>query len=386
MIEFKILKKSKKSRARLAVLKTPHGEVMTPTLVPVGTQAVVKTLDSADLAKTKTQIVIANTFHLHLKPGEKIVKRHGGIHKFANLNLPLMTDSGGYQVFSLGFGRDFQIGKISKTQSVILSETKNLKKITTKDRPKLLKIKENGVLFLSPIDGQKIFIGPKESIKIQESLGADIIFAFDECPPPNAGYEYMKKSLAMTHRWAGECLKYKKSKQALCGIVQGGRFKDLREASAKFIGGLPFDGFGIGGEFGSNKKEMSKMIGWVVDNLPNAKPRHLLGVGAPEDLKAIIQSGIDTFDCTIPTHYARHGVAFTHAGKIDLKKTVNLKNKNPLDKKCACEVCGVYSRGYISHLLRAREITALRLLTFHNLFYFNTLVERLRHDLKSGKL
>ncbi len=386
MISFKILKKSKKSRARLGILKTPHGEILTPTLVPVGTQSVVKTLDSADLAKTKTQTIISNTFHLHLKPGEKIVKRHGGLHKFANLNVPIMTDSGGYQVFSLGFGRDLQIGKFSLSSLRGAKATKQSLEIKTGNQPKLLKIKPDGVLFRSPIDGREIFIGPKESIKIQESLGADIIFAFDECPPPNAGYEYLKKSLETTHRWAGECLKYKKSRQALYGIVQGGRFGDLREASAKFIGGLGFDGFGIGGEFGGDKNQMKRMLSWVADILPENKPRHLLGVGAPEDLKKIIESGIDTFDCTIPTHFARHGIAFTASGKLDLRKTKFLKDKNPLDKNCACEVCAAYSRGYISHLLRAREVTPLRLLTLHNLFYFNTLVENLRRDLKSGKL
>jgi queuine tRNA-ribosyltransferase/7-cyano-7-deazaguanine tRNA-ribosyltransferase len=377
MLDFKILKKSKKSRARLGVLKTPHGEIQTPTLVAVGTQAGVKTLDSADLAKTKTQIIISNTFHLHLKPGEKIVKSHGGLHKFANLNLPIMTDSGGYQVFSLGFGRDFGIGKIAAKQS---SEIKR------GNQPKLLKIKENGVLFRSPIDGREVFIGPKESIKIQEALGADIIFAFDECPPPNADYGYMKKSLETTHAWALECLKYKKSKQALYGIVQGGRFRDLREQSAKTVAAMPFDGFGIGGEFGADKIEMKHMLGWVTDNLPEEKPRHLLGIGAPEDLKSIIQSGVDTFDCTIPTHFARHSVAFTSGGKLDLKKSIYLKDKKPLDSKCACGTCASYSRGYISHLLRAREISPLRLLTIHNLFYFNTLVEQLRASLKLGKL
>ncbi len=392
MIQFKILKKSQKSRARLGVLKTPHGEIETPALVPVATQATVKALSPEDLSKTKTQLVISNTFHLNLKPGEKIVKRHGGLHKFAKLNLPIMTDSGGYQVFSLGFGRDLQIGKVSKIESYSpshayrqagLSRGHSILKGT---QPKLLKIKDNGVLFRSPIDGREIFIGPRESIKIQEELGADIIFAFDECPPPNADYEYMRKSVETTGRWARECLQYKKSKQALYGIVQGGRFKDLRESSAKFIGALPFDGFGIGGEFGADKYQMKRMLALVVDNLPESKPRHLLGIGGVADLRPIIQSGMDTFDCTIPTHYARHGIAFTSSGRVDLNKSVHLKDKSPVDKKCACEVCATHSRGYLSHLIRAREITPLRLLTIHNLFYFNSLVENLRAHLKSGKL
>lgn len=376
MIDFKIVKKSKKSRARLGILKTAHGEVLTPTFVAVATQATVKTLTAPEVRATKTQMVIANTFHLHLKPGEKIVKSHGGLHKFMNWDAPIMTDSGGYQVFSLGFGRDLQTGKISGTARAVKEGA----------QPKFLKIKNNGVLFRSPVDGREIFIGPKESIKIQEDLGADIIFTFDECPPPNADYDYVKQSLVTTHRWALECIKYKKSRQALYGIVQGGRFKDLREESAKFIGALPFSGFGIGGEFGADKKAMTEMVSWVVDNLPESKPRHLLGVGAMEDLREIIKSGVDTFDCTIPTHFARHGVAFIRSGKLDLNKLIYLKDKNPIDKKCGCETCAVYSRGYLAHLIRAREITPLRLLTTHNLYFFNTLIEEIRKEIKNGKI
>ncbi len=378
MIDFKIIKKSQKSRARLGVLKTPHGEILTPAFVTVGTQAVVKTMTSAEVLAAKTQMIIANTFHLHLKPGEKIVKSHGGLHKFMNWQAPIMTDSGGYQVFSLGFGRDLQIGKISK-----IEESQQIKKGT---QPKFLKIRPDGVLFRSPIDGREIFIGPKESIKIQEDLGADIIFAFDECPPPNAEYDYVQESLLTTHRWAEDCLRYRKSGQALYGIVQGGRFKDLREKSAKFIGSLPFAGFGIGGEFGADKKAMTNMVSWVTDNLPENKPRHLLGVGGLKDLRAIIKSGADTFDCTIPTHYGRHGVAFISSGKLDLNKPLYLKDKNPVDKKCGCETCRNYTRGYIAHLIRAREITPLRLLTTHNLYFFNNVVGGLRKEIKEGRL
>ena len=378
-MNFKILKKSSKSRARLGFLETEHGVVETPCLVPVATQGVVKTLDSKEVEETKSQILISNTFHLHLKPGEKNVEKAGKLHKFMNWKKPLMTDSGGYQVFSLGFGRDMGLG------GKILSAPGG-KNIKVGSQPQRIKINNDGVTFRSPINGDELFMGPKESIKIQERLGADIIFAFDECPPPMANYDYIKKSLEKTHRWAKKCLKVKKSKQALFGIVQGSRFKDLRLESAKFIGGLDFDGFGIGGEFGSDKKEMSKMVKWVTDELPEKKPRHLLGVGYLEDMELIIKSGVDTFDCTVPTHYARRGIAFTSEGKLDMKKTKFLKKREPLDKNCVCSVCLNYKKDYICHLLKAGEITGMKLLTFHNLFYFNTFVEDIRQKIKKGEI
>lgn len=380
MTEFKILKKSKYSRARVGVLRTPHGEIETPTLVPVATRAVVKTLTSEDVLRTKTQILIANTFHLHLRPSENIVERGGGLHKFMQWPRPLMTDSGGFQVFSLGFGHDLKIGKILK------SGQKNLDLVRAGDQPQKIKITDDGAVFRSPIDGQELFIGPKESIKIQEKLGADIIFAFDECPPPNANYQYSRQALERTHTWAASCLKFKTSDQALFGIVQGGKYKKLRIESAKFIDNLPFGGYGLGGEFGSEKSTMIQMINLATGVLKEEKPRHLLGIGRPEDIPKIIQAGVDTFDCTVPTLEARHGMAFTSVGKLNFKQSKFLHELAPLDKKCGCEVCGKYSRSYIAHLARASEITALRLLTFHNLFFFNTFVENLRQKIKQGKL
>ena len=389
MINFKILKKSKISRARLGFLETDHGVVETPCLVPVATQAVVKTLDSKEVQETKSQILIANTFHLHLKPGEKIIEKAGKLHKFMNWKKPLMTDSGGYQVFSLGFGTDFGLGS-----KILKAEQERGETIKENAQPKKIKINHDGVVFRSPINGDELFIGPKESIKIQEKLGADIIFAFDECTPPLADFDYVKKSLEKTHRWAKICLKAhstgsgqaKKSEQALYGIVQGSRFKDLRLESSRFIGKLDFDGFGIGGEFGNDKKEMHKMVGWVVDGLPEKKPRHLLGVGYLEDMELIIKSGVDTFDCTVPTHYARRGIAFTSEGKLNLKQTKFLKKCEPLDKNCICNVCLNYKKDYISHLLKAGEITGMKLLTFHNLYYFNTFVEDIRTKIKKGEV
>ena len=377
MLEFKILKKSAKSRARLGILKTDHGAVETPAFVPVATGASVKTLVSEDISPAKSQILIANTFHLHLRPGEKIVKAAGGLSKFMNWSGPTMTDSGGFQVFSLGFGREYGLSKVTKKGGVRIE----------KDRqPRLLKISDEGVLFTSFIDGAELFLGPKESIKIQADIGADINFAFDECPPPSVDYDYMKKSLARTHRWAEICLKSKKSKQILYGIIQGGGFADLRKQSASFIGSLDFDGFGIGGEFGADKRDMSRMLKITLAELPEKKPRHLLGIGYPEDMLRVVKEGVDTFDCTVPTHFARHGVAFTSAGRFDLSKKIFLTDKKPLDSKCACVTCRGYSRSYLSHLFRAKEITGLRLLTFHNLFFFNSLVEKIREAVRQGKL
>lgn len=378
MINFKITHKSKLSNARIGILKTPHGEVETPSFVGVATQAVVKTLTSKEVEEAKSQILISNTFHLHLKPGEKFLQDAGGIHKFMNWNRPLMTDSGGFQVFSLGFGRDHGVGKILKEKSDLV--------IKSGKKPKNVKITEDGVFFRSPKDGLKLFIGPKESIAIQEAIGADIIFAFDECTSPVADYYYTKISLEKTHRWAQICLDVKKTDQALYGIVQGGKFEDLRTESAKFIGSLPFDGFGIGGEFGDEKRTMTDMLGFTLPYLPEEKPRHLLGIGHLADIPEVMKSGIDTFDCIVPTHYARHGVAFTSTGKLDMRKTKFLTDMSPLDEKCDCSTCAIYKRNYITHLLKADEITALRLLTMHNLHFFNTYVEMLRGKIKSGMM
>ncbi|OGY67719.1 MAG: hypothetical protein A3H63_01320 [Candidatus Harrisonbacteria bacterium RIFCSPLOWO2_02_FULL_45_10c] len=377
-MRFTLLKKSKKSRARLGLLETAHGVVETPAFVPVATQAVIKTLTSEEVLQTGAQMLIANTFHLHLRPGEKIIKSHGGIHSFMNWPKPLMTDSGGFQVFSLGFGKDFGQGKILKQRSN--------EKIESDQQPKLLKITEDGVAFRSYIDGREVFLGPKESIKIQEAIGADIIFAFDECTSPIADHDYTKKSLLKTHRWAEICLKTKKSDQALYGVVQGGKFQDLREESARVLGKMDFNGFGIGGEFGDDKKSMSRMLYWVTDVLPESKPRHLLGIGYIEDMPWMAQAGIDTFDCIAPTHYARRGIAFTSKGRLDLAKSAMLKDKKPLDTACDCFVCRNYTRSYICHLLKAWEITPLKLLTFHNLHYFNQSVAQLREDIKNGKI
>jgi len=380
MIEFRVLKNSKKSGARIGILKTPHGEIETPTLVPVATQAVVKTLTSEEARAAKCQILIANTFHLHLKPGEKVVKTSGGLHKFMNWDRPLMTDSGGFQVFSLGFGKDFGLGKF------LGKNLKNKKTIGKSKQPKSVKITQDGVFFRSPLNGEELFLGPKESIKIQESLGADIIFAFDECTPPTANYDYVKESLEKTHKWAKICLKSQKSNQAIFGIVQGSEFKELRQKSASFINSLDFNGFGIGGDLWRERGGTRKILSWIIPILNEKKPRHMLGVGHIKNIEDIIKEGIDLFDCTVPTHYGRRGIAFVNTGLLDLNKSIFLKDKKPLDSKCGCSVCQNYKRNYIAHLLRAKEITAMRLLTFHNLYFFNTFVEKIREKIKNNQI
>jgi queuine tRNA-ribosyltransferase/7-cyano-7-deazaguanine tRNA-ribosyltransferase len=289
-----------------------------------------------------------------------------------------MTDSGGFQVFSLGFGKDLQIGKIGKGQKS--------KSVRQGNQPKEIRITDKGVWFRSPVDGKKLFLGPKESIRIQQKLGADIILAFDECPPPVANHAYNQASLAKTHAWAQLCLKYHTSKQALYGIVQGGKYRDLRKQSAKFIGSLPFDGFAIGGEFGADTHGMRKMLEWVNAELPDEKPRHLLGIGHLKDIPEVIKAGVDTFDCIVPTHYARHGTAFTRKGRLDFSKVALLKDKRPIDISCKCSVCRTYSRAYICHLIRAKEISGLTLLTLHNLSFFNTLVAQYRTVIAKGSM
>lgn len=381
MIEFKVLKKSRISWARYGILTTPHGEIETPSLVPVATNATVKTLSSEEAKDAKCQILICNTFYLHLKPGEKIIKKSGGLHAFMNWKGPLMTDSGGFQVFSLGFGRDLGIGKFLK----VFPEN-SFPKITPGAQPQKLKITNEGVWFQSPLDGKKIFLGPKESIKIQEKLGADIIFTFDECTPPNANFQYTKEALKRNHYWAEVCLKAKKSEQSLFGIIHGGKYKQLRIESAKFLSRLEFDGFGIGGSLGDSKHIMFEILKALIPILPSQKPRHLLGIGYIEDILKIIPLGIDLFDCTVPTLYGRHGIAFTSKGKINLNRSVFLRKKEPIDRNCSCFVCQNYKVNYICHLFRVKEILGLRLVTFHNLYFFNKLVEALREKIKNGKL
>jgi queuine tRNA-ribosyltransferase len=377
-ISFEVVHTSKRSAARVGVLHTPHGDVQTPAFVPVATRGSLRTLDSTEMKALGSQLIIANTFHLHLTPGEAVVAGGGGLHKYAAWDRPILTDSGGFQVFSFGFGRDHGMGKILQEES----------EKTLKDgvNPQGLKMTEEGVTFKSPINGDTIFLSPEVSIAIQEKIGADIMFAFDECPSPLATAEYMRTSIDRTHRWAQRCIDAKKTDQALYGIVQGGAFPELREESARVIGAMDFDGFGIGGEFGYDKDSLERTTALTTQALPQGKPRHLLGVGHPEDFEYIARGGADTFDCIAPTHYGRHGTAFTSVGRIDLRKRERLQEYIPLDPNCACPVCAQYTRSFISHLIRAHEHTGMKLATMHNVFYLNALAARVRERILNDEL
>jgi queuine tRNA-ribosyltransferase len=331
-----------------------------------------------EVADIGTQILISNTFHLHLTPGEDIVHRHGGLHKFMKWDKPIMTDSGGFQVFSFGFGKDHGMGKI-------LAEP-HQKTLGTESKPTKIKITDEGVHFQDPRNGNALFLSPAVSIGIQEKLAPDIMYAFDECPSPLADEEYMKKSLVRTHRWAKESLAARTSNLGLYGIVQGGSFAQLRADSARTLGAMDFDGYGIGGEFGYEKVKMSESLAVTTHILPASKPRHLLGVGHPEDFEHIVRGGADTFDCIAPTHYARHGTAFTSTGRIDMRKSIHLENTDPLDAACVCSVCTTHSRGYIAHLFRSGEITALKLVSLHNIHFLNTLAARMRDDILHDRI
>ncbi len=376
---FEILKESKKSNARLGKVITPHGEFETPMLFFVASKGAVKTLSSLDLKELGVKAIMCNTFHLYLQPGADTIAKLGGLHRFMNWSGPLATDSGGFQVFSLGWGKVHGVGKVAK---IFPGENFEVK---SNQKPKLVKITKEGVWFTSYLDGKKHFFSPEKSVEIQEKLGADIIFAFDECTSPLSDYQYTKEALKRTHEWAWRCLKAKKRKdQALMGIVQGGEYKDLRIESAKFISSLPFDGFAIGGSLGKSKKDMFKILDWTVPLLPKEKPRHLLGVGEVEDLIACIKKGIDMFDCVIPTRLARHGVALTKRGKMNIKKSVFKTEKKPIEKNCQCLTCQNFSLGYLHHLFKTKETLGPRLLTIHNLYFVNKLMEKMRKLILQG--
>ncbi len=388
---FKILKKSTKHKGRLGVISTPHGDIQTPAFVPVGTQATVKGVTVDQLKKIGIESVLCNTYHLYLRPGDKVVKKMGGLHKFMNWDRPIWTDSGGFQVFSLGYGIEHKVGKFADS-------LKSLNSLKFKNNKKLTKITEEGVEFRSHIDGSKHFLTPEKSIQIQKNLGADIIFAFDECTSPLSDYEYTKKSMELTHRWAVrsldefKSLKFKRLNsetlnQQLYGIVQGGAYKDLREASAKFIGEQNFDGIGIGGSFGSSygdsKENMRNVLDWTIPFLPENKPKHLLGIGGVDDIYEAVKRGIDTFDCVHPTRLGRNGTALTKDDNLSLKTSKLLNDKNPIDKKCQCYTCQNHTRAYLTHLFRANEMLGPILTTIHNLYFMEQLMAQCRQSIAS---
>ena len=379
--EFRILKKSATSRARRGLLKTPHGIVQTPAFVPVATQASIKALDPEDLKKIGVQIVLANTYHLHLQPGERIIFELGGLHRFMNWPGAMMTDSGGFQVFSLGFARNQRVGKIFPSDSTAKPQADSGRD----SQSRLVRITDEGVEFTSFLDGKRDFITPEKSIRVQSLLGADLIFAFDECTSPLDDYSYTRQALARTHRWAQRSLaefKRLRTLQALFGIVQGGRYRDLREESAGFLGKMDFFGFGIGGSLGRSKADMHRILDWTVPILPPDKPRHLLGIGYPQDIKEAVRRGIDLFDCVWPTRLARGGTLIIGEGKL-LKITNSRfrRDKRPIMENCSCYSCRNFSRAYLHHLFKARELLAYRLATIHNLHFMMEYMKNIRRSI-----
>lgn len=383
-INFKIEKEIPSQLGRAGIITTPHGVIETPAFVSVGTKATVKALTVDQLKSLGAQVVLANTYHLYLEPGDDRVKKFGGLQKFMNWFGPTMTDSGGFQVFSLGAAYGKELSKVVSITdpSQLLSERSSEGEV-----PRLATIGQDGVSFRSHHDGSLHYITPEKSIDIQHNLGADMIFAFDECTSPAEEYRYQEEALERTHRWAKRSLEYHKSKpnaefQALFGIVQGGREEVLRKKSAEYIGSLDFDGFGIGGSFA--KEDMEMAVKWVNEILPKDKPRHLLGIGEPEDLIMGVENGVDLFDCVAPTRNGRGGTLYTSTGKINIRNAQFREDQGPIDSECSCPVCKDYSRAYMCHLFRAHEMLGGTLASMHNLFFIINLVKRLRQAIIDG--
>lgn len=357
-IRYELFKTEKNTKARLGKLHTNHGVVDTPMFMPVGTRATVKTLSPEELYDVHSGIILANTYHLWLRPGEDIVEKAGGLHKFMNYKGPILTDSGGYQVFSLA---------------------KNKKKDIT----------EEGVHFKSHIDGSNLFLTPEKSIEIQNKLGSDIAMSFDECPPASADYTYMKNSVERTLRWAKRGKEaHKNPNQSLFGIVQGGAYQDLRAYSAKETVKLDFDGYSVGGvaNDGESKEDMYRAIDYSIPYIPEDKVRYLMGVGDPVDIIEGVIRGIDIFDCVLPTRLARHGNAFTKHGKINIKNAKYKEDFTPLEDTCDCYCCKNYTKAYIRHLLSVDEVFGKRLLSIHNIRFLIRLTEELRKAIKEDRI
>ena len=382
-MKFKV--ESKDGKARAGLLKLKHGNIETPFLMPVATKAAVKALSNEDMLELDAQLMIANTYHLMLKPGADIVEKLGGLNKFMNWKKPLVTDSGGFQAFSLGLGREHATGKMS----VFFPDSN---KGTRKPTASTVKITDEGIHFRSIYDNSKQFLSPEKSIKIQEQLGADMILAFDECTSPLSDKNYTSNSLVRTHIWAQKCIDSHKTKQALVGIVQGGHWQDLRTKSAKYISSLPFEGLAIGGSLGKSKSDMHKILDWVVPELADDKPRHLLGIGVVEDIFEAVERGIDLFDCVSSTMIARAGYIYvrpplgTMKGKFRYKVTTSdyRKDKSPLDPNCDCKICRNHSRAYLNHLFAANEFLAYTLASYHNIHFFMRLMKEIRAAITEG--
>ena len=355
-VKYELIKTCKQTGARLGRLHTPHGVIETPIFMPVGTQATVKAMTPEELKEIGSQIILSNTYHLYMRPGHDLIERAGGLHKFMNWDKPILTDSGGFQVFSLG---------------------------------PLRKIKEEGVEFRSHLDGSKHFLSPEKATEIQNAIGSDIIMAFDECAPYPADRQYVKNSLERTTRWLERCKAAHKypEKQALFGIVQGGMYKELREQSAKEITAIDLPGYAIGGlSVGEPKDMMYEVLDYTVPLLPEDKPRYLMGVGSPDDLLEGVLRGIDMFDCVLPTRIARNGTAMTSQGKVVVRNASYAEYFTSLDPECDCYTCKNYTKAYLRHLIKCNEILGARLLTIHNLHFLLKMMENVREAIKEDRL
>ncbi len=404
-IKFEIIAKRKNTRGRLAKLKTKHGEILTPAFVVVATNAAIKgALSTEDLKSAKVQVVLGNTYHILIRDKYKIIKKSGGIGRFMNWQGPTMTDSGGYQVFSLGQRIEEGVGKFANYDTIL-----DARERPKANRKKLAKVTDKGVVFYSHTDGKKILLTPQKSIKIQNDIGADIIFAFDEPVSPATNWQYSNIAMERTHRWAIQSLKAHKNKnQAIFGIVQGGIYEDLRKKSAQFLSNLEFHGFGIGGSYYRvGKSELFKELEWSVPYLPERTPKHFLGIGGVEDIIVSIFQGMDTFDCVIPSREARHGrlYAFNFPKNVKarflkiirdyLKYNIKLEKTkfytlvkirqskyasklNPVDKTCDCITCKHYTLAYLHHLYKSQEMLYHRLATIHNIRFYTRLMEYIR--------
>ncbi len=405
---FEIFHKDSKSRARTGVIHTPHGDIQTPSFVPVGTQATVKSLTPEELHTLGVQLFFVNTYHAYLRPGIDVIQKFGGLHSFMHWNKPLITDSGGFQVFSLGQKRYVNI---AISESAVLDRekfTKNVSKhVAVKEhvypddyRPvgELVRIDDDGVTFTSHWDGSEHRFTPEKSMEIQHILGSDIHISFDECTPYPTTHAYAKKAMERTHVWAKQSLaahvslsekSRKGNYQALYGVIQGSVYEDLRKESAKFIRSMDFDGIAIGGvSVGESKKEMVDVLHWISPLLPEDKPRHLLGVGEIDDIFALVEAGVDTFDCVQPTRLARMGKLYvrqinpnTKRYELDISKTQCTQDTKPIEEDCACYTCQHFSRAYIHHLFHVRELLAYRLATIHNIYFIQRLVNEIRDSI-----